>query len=385
MIYMGDLPSKGKNAQVKAFQEFIDLGICNPELQNELLVQITMQLKNNPHREHEIKGWQMMYSALQSFQPQAEVVKLLKDLFKAYEGVQLTRMISLSQQLFEVQSETPIYRRKYPSEIEINWLQGDAPAIKTQITFLDGTTKSLFISTIDTAETLRDKVHEKLGSHTPKYDWGLFEHSLQTSATHAIADNELLCDYFTSWEDHASKKKPEEFSFLYKRRFISNGLKEESSLIHSQPIFFNIILVQLLEEVVIGHLPITLSQSYVLMPLFLLVKYGPRSSSDLERTKLPKFFPTYLQKTNPSCKISNWVKTIEAEWGKLSLSLDEARAKILQELQSNPFLGCKFCLRWLESHFIFFFFFLQTSLRRQCELQIFKKMDCLVQRRHSPL
>ena len=340
MIWMGDLPSKNKIVQIKAFQEFIDLGINNAALQDELIVQIIMQMKNNPHRENEIRGWQMFTVALQGFIPQTkEVQKMINDLITAYKEVELTRLIPFCQQINQLQQENPIYRRRGPSEQEIRWLESDAPAIKIHVNFLDGTTKSLHISPIDSAASLRDQIWEKLGGETPKYDWGIFEQS--SVAIRAIGDNELLVDYLSLWEDlqAVNKKKVEEPKFLFKRRFWSQDLKKEAALIQSQPVLFNIIHTQLLEQVVNGTLPITLPQSYSFFPYYLYGKYGPRKSVDLEKNKLQNFFPTYLSKA-ANCKLASWIKTVENEWNQLNLTQDEAKKKCLQLLHNNPFLGC---------------------------------------------
>lgn len=335
---MGDLPSKNKKARVKAAQDLIQIGIQQLEMRDEIFLQIVHQLRDNPHRPHEIRGWQLLYFCLQSFPFHSEAVnKILTDLFRATEELETTENIGFCFTLYKWQLANATYRHNPVSPEEVTAAEEEKETFAIKVWLVNGTAKALYITGLSTALIVSQDLASKLGV-TNLSEWGLFEQHRPSDSLRPIADNAILCDFLYNWSK--TNKKSEDFTFLWKRRMLIDPSKDLQAIRDKSPIAANIV-AQAEDDVIKGNIPIDYEGSALIIGLILFLRFGPLKNVDLKNVKISAFCPRYFPKTVPKFSHTGWIKEVVKEWKKIEIPTETAQLQLIEHLKSNPLYGSK--------------------------------------------
>merc|ERR1719193_234242 len=132
-------------------------GILRAELRDEIYCQICKQLSNNPSKSSHARGWILLSLCVGCFTPSDKFVKYLKHFIQRGPPGYAPFCDQRLKRTFVNGT-----RIQPPSWLELQATKSKEP-IKVQVTFMDGTTKTLMADSASTAKELCTQLAEKIG------------------------------------------------------------------------------------------------------------------------------------------------------------------------------------------------------------------------------
>jgi hypothetical protein len=358
--FMGD--RKTSKSQLGHVFKLASMGIAGSgELRDELYMQVIKQMTENPNRESEKRGWQLLALYAGVFGPSERFWPFLMTYLEKMRGEEHEGCAAEAQQAGCAEFRTEHWadyvqerleatklkgpRMRPPIQLEIDSVEQQRP-IPVRIEFLDGAFKTL---AVESQSSVSDLCAALCGAVSLANDgtYGVFQTAINKGeylSEKQLLPEERLLDVLASWYEKREAflaENPDsdlKFKLIFKARLFRARQLESLS-----PAAVHILFVQGAFDVVEGALPVSTELAFTLGGLHLLSLVGPGgdAASMLVGDQVRKFLPrrVVLEKlTYDSCE--SLLRAVKAHG---VLSPHDAKVRYIQLLREHcPLFGCAF-------------------------------------------
>ncbi|KAH9515344.1 hypothetical protein Btru_014195 [Bulinus truncatus] len=188
-------------AAIAIIQMVIKTGIDRIELRDEILIQLLRQTNDNPEPEALRQAWILMSLCTAAFSPSKNLHKYLLSYVKrcCSDPVGGRYAMTCYKQLTLPRATT---RKLPPSTVEILSVHNLSPIV-CKVFFMDGKTKAVSLTSVDTTQDVLIKVAKRIGLQSVE-GWALYEANKESERF--IRSYEYIADILAQWEggDHLS-------------------------------------------------------------------------------------------------------------------------------------------------------------------------------------
>lgn len=322
------------------------------ELRDELLVQITKQTRNNPDRDSLLRAWELMYLCVSSMPPSkdigaylSEYVHLVSQAVNTNSDVQTLASNTLSSLKRSIKAG-PRLTVPVREEIEAHLM---GKKLTTIVFFLDETFEEI---TYDMSTTVADAVEELAGiiKLSIYSSFSLFEcrkavNGLKSSEVGneeyiGLDDDKYIGDLLAEIKAAKDRSKGE---ILHCKLVFKKRLFRESDEAVADPMFVQLLYVQLQHDYILGNYPVGRDDAAQLSALQILAEIGyidqPESNSEWA-SLLERFLPRQIAITRAK---REWELDVISRYSLMEhLSKDDARQQFLRILRTLPYGNATF-------------------------------------------
>ncbi|KAI0502235.1 hypothetical protein KFK09_017182 [Dendrobium nobile] len=350
--YMG-VDSSDK-AIILSMDERIDLvakiykqTLKRPELRDEIFAQILKQTHNNPDKSFLIKSWELMYLCASSMPPSKDIVSHLSEYVhnvahgpKTEPEVQILALNTLNAMKGSMKAGP---RLTIPAREEIEAML-TGKKLTTIIFFLDETFEEI---SYDMTTTVNDAVQElaSIIKLTTYSSFSLFECRKVVQGSKSpdfgseefiwLDDNKYIGDLLAEFKAAKDRSKGE---ILHCKLTFKKRLFRESDDAVEDPMFVQLLYVQLQHDYVLGNYPVGRDDATQLSALQILAEIGFVDNPDscVEWTSLlERFLPRQVAVTRAK---RDWELDILSRYNLMKhLLRDDARQQFLRILHALPY------------------------------------------------
>eukprot|EP01117_Protostelium_nocturnum_P014956 TRINITY_DN574_c0_g2_i1.p1 TRINITY_DN574_c0_g2~~TRINITY_DN574_c0_g2_i1.p1 ORF type:complete len:2184 (+),score=918.74 TRINITY_DN574_c0_g2_i1:142-6693(+) len=287
MKFMGDAPNKLGD---KVVGDLIQFGCDQEELRDEIYAQVVKQSTNNPRRESNLKGWELLSMVCGSFLPTPDIQPMIvQHIANPPHDSNSERWSALCVEAMKNVREKG-NRKRGPIPEEVTAILNGTQLVPRYFS-MDGTRKAFKVSS---HTTVREVNVELCG----KYDisvysgFGLCEHNSEADTITPLPEDSYICDYYNLWT--ASGKMDTIHKFLFKRRVLTVDPTADMGLTTQNPTVFAVLFHETLYEFKNGRILVQTDDLPALIALQLQIREGDKAS-EITKQGIAPLLPKHLQ------------------------------------------------------------------------------------------
>ncbi|PRP84330.1 class VII unconventional myosin [Planoprotostelium fungivorum] len=329
MKWMGDMPNKMGE---KVVTDLIQSGIDHEDLRDEIYTQVVKQTTQNPRRESNVKGWEMLAMLCGTFPASPEVAPMvlyhIANPPSGDEYQKLAERALINQKTVMDKGQ----RKRAPIPEEVKAIVAGAPVVP-RVFSLDGTRKAFKAL----PHTTFREVNQELCA---KYEvsvlsgFGLCEYNSDLDVITPLPEDHYVCDYYNLWT--LANKMDTAHKFLFKRRMLAEDPASDLKMAKTHPLLFEFIFHEMLYDLKQGRIIPEMDDLPNLVSLQLQIREGDNDQMVTRQTVMAHLPKNYQQMNIPDDFIN---RTAMARIEAKGQTPAQCKMSILTILTQKPLYG----------------------------------------------